>query len=85
MVARKDHDSRKQFALEMLLHIAEDRLSFSDEATCHMCGTVNRIDCRVWESENPHDISEHERDSVKVNVGCAVMREDNYGSSKNPL
>jgi hypothetical protein len=31
-------------------------------------GTVNRHNCHVWGSEKPHDIAEHEYDSLKVEV-----------------
>jgi hypothetical protein len=44
------------------------RIGFSDEAMFHMSGTVNRHNCCVWGSENPHDITEHECDSPKVNM-----------------
>jgi len=40
----------------------------SDEATFHVRGRVNRRSCRVWGSENPSDVTEHERDSPKENV-----------------
>jgi len=45
---------------------------FSDEATCHVSGTVNRYECRVMGSENPHDVNEHEHDSPKVSLRCAL-------------
>jgi len=76
---RKDHDSRRQFALEILSHIEDDetynhRLCFPDDAT------FKRHNCRVWWSENPHDDTEHEQDSPKVNVWCTLMKNQNYGS-----
>jgi hypothetical protein len=42
---------------------------FSDEATFHICGKVNRHDIRIWESENPHSVREHVRDSKKSMFG----------------
>jgi hypothetical protein len=47
-------------------------LVFSDEATFHINGFVNRHNTIFWGSENPREIQEHERDSPKVNVWCAV-------------
>jgi hypothetical protein len=44
------------------------KVCFSDEATFHISGTVNRHNCRIWGSENPRVIREHERDSPKLNV-----------------
>jgi hypothetical protein len=38
---------------------------FSDEATFHTCGYVNRHKIRIWGSENPHSVREHIRDSKK--------------------
>jgi len=32
-----------------------------------VCGTVNRLNCIVWESENLFHVIEYERDSPKVN------------------
>jgi hypothetical protein len=47
-------------------------LAFSDEATFHTSGFVNRHNTIFWGSKNPREILEHERDSSKVNVWCAV-------------
>lgn len=33
---------------------------------------VNRHNCKIWGSENPHEYQEMERDSPKVNVWCAL-------------
>ncbi|GBN56080.1 hypothetical protein AVEN_168128-1 [Araneus ventricosus] len=43
-------------------------LIFSDEATFHLSGEVNRHNVRVWGTELPHIIVEQERDSTKANV-----------------
>ena len=57
---------RKQFCVDMQEKVEEDefneRLVFSDEATFHTNGKVNRHDVRIWGEENPHAIIEHERD-----------------------
>jgi hypothetical protein len=75
----KPHDGplRKAFAIDMLERIENDQnflknVVFSDEATFHISGKVNRHNCRIWGSENPHVIREHQRDSEKVNVWCAL-------------
>jgi hypothetical protein len=65
-------------------HIENDsdfvnRLTFSDESTFHLTGNVNRHNVRTWGSETPHVVSEHERDSPKVNVFCAISRTRVFG------
>lgn len=52
---------------------------FSDEATFHISGRVNRHNCRIWGDENPHELYEHERDSPKVSVWCGMSRNRIYG------
>lgn len=52
---------------------------FSDEATFHISGRVNRHNCRIWGEENPHELYEHERDSPKVTVWCALAKNRLYG------
>ncbi|KFM71424.1 hypothetical protein X975_15209, partial [Stegodyphus mimosarum] len=46
---------------------------FSDEASFHLSGIVNRHNVRVWRSGNPHEYHEAQRDSPKVNVWCGLM------------
>ncbi|KAJ4442050.1 hypothetical protein ANN_11916 [Periplaneta americana] len=55
------------------------RLIFSDEATFHTSGKFNKHNCRVWGTQKPHRIIEHERDSSKVNVFCALSQRKLYG------
>ena len=52
---------------------------FSDEATSHLRGKVNRYNVRIWGSENLHANLEVERDSPKLNVFCAVSKQSVYG------
>ncbi|XP_075910722.1 uncharacterized protein LOC142906541 isoform X3 [Petromyzon marinus] len=47
-------------------------VAFSDEATFHISGHVNKHNCVFWGTENPRVVREHELDSPKVNVWCAV-------------
>lgn len=77
--ALQSNDKRRAaFATEMLQRIDDDnnylkRLCFSDEATFHTSGKVNRHNVRIWGSENPHYVVEHIRDSPKVNVWCGLL------------
>lgn len=56
-----------------------DKIIFTDEATFHISGKVNRHNVRIWGTENPKAYVEHVRDSPKVNVFCAISREAVYG------
>jgi hypothetical protein len=78
-----DNDARHSFCSSMQEKLEEDgfweRLVFSDEATFHVNGKVNRRNVRIWGTENPHACLEHERDSPKVNVFCAISIQKVYG------
>jgi hypothetical protein len=45
-----------------------ENVQFSDGATFHVSGAVNRRNVRIWGSENPCAYVEHQRDSPKFNV-----------------
>ena len=47
-------------------------LWFSDESIFHLSGRVNRSNCRIWSKSNPKAIREHERDSPKLVIWCAM-------------
>jgi len=52
------------------------RLIFSDEATIHTNGRVNRHSVRIRGKQNLHTTPlKHSRDSLKVNVFCAMSYE----------
>jgi hypothetical protein len=51
---------------------------FSDEATFHASGAVNSRNVRIWGSENPYAYVEHQRDSPKINVFCAIPSQKVY-------
>ena len=57
---------------------------FSDEATFHVLGKVNRHNVQIWGSQNPHTTQkEHVRDSFKLNVWCSLSQNkfmDNFSS-----
>jgi hypothetical protein len=57
----------------------EDRLVITDEATFHLCDRVNRYNLRFWGTENPRATLQHERDSPKVNVFCAITNRSVFG------
>ena len=74
-----DRPRRQAFAIEMLDRIDRDpqflgNVLFSDEATFHVSGSVNRHNVRIWGTQNPHVYHEHVRDSPKVNVWCGLMK-----------
>ena len=56
-----------------------EKVQFSDESTFHVSGAVNRRSVRIWGSENPHAYVEHQCDSPKVNVFCAISSQKAYG------
>lgn len=75
-----DKVKRVDFAVFILDSIEEnenflENVMFSDEATFHVSGSVNRHNCRIWGSEPPHEFIEHQRDSPKVNVWCGLMHD----------
>jgi hypothetical protein len=62
---------RFEFCRNLMDCIADEtflsKICFSDEATFHLPGKVNRHNIRVWGSENPHAVVEHSRDGPKTN------------------
>jgi hypothetical protein len=72
------------FALEMLSRLDYDDafmkyVVFSDEATFHVSGKVNRHNCRICGSENPHEVMEHECDIPKLNMWCTLTSDSVTG------
>jgi hypothetical protein len=71
-----DKVNRYDFCYEMQKRLEDDgfakKLIFSDETTFNTSGKVNRHNVHVWGSENPQVACEHELDSPKVNVFCAI-------------
>ena len=80
----EDHKRRLDFCLQLQdlmtsdVHFPE-KAQFSDEATFNVSGAVNRRNVRIWGSENPHVHVEHQPDSPKVNVFCAISSQKVYG------
>ena len=56
-----------------------NRILFSDKATFHTCGTVNRHNCRIWTDEKPPNFLECEQDTPKVNVWLGMTQSKMYG------
>jgi hypothetical protein len=80
----EDHRRRIDFCLRLKdLMMSGDnfleKLQFTDEATFHVSGAVNRRIARIWGSEDPHACVEHQRDSPKFNVFCAISSQKVYG------
>lgn len=74
----RDYSARYDFAVAKLAEIKEDddymkHVLFSDEATFHLNGVVNRHNARIWGSENPHAVFDTIRDSPKLNTWCGLM------------
>ena len=40
---------------------------------------VNRLNVRIWGSQNPHASQKHVRDSPKLNVWCSLSQKKNIG------
>ena len=82
-ITAADKRKRKQFCVDMQVKLEEDefneRLVFREEATCHTNGKVNKHNVRIWGEENPHATIEHERDSPKMNVFCAISKNHVHG------
>jgi hypothetical protein len=72
-VTAQDKEVRYTFSSDFLSRLEDDELFtakiiFSDEATFHLSGDVNRHNLTVWGSNNRHEVIELTRDSPKMNV-----------------
>ncbi|KZC15025.1 hypothetical protein WN55_08618 [Dufourea novaeangliae] len=70
-----DHPMRFRFAQWAEDRLIEDehfyrKIIFSDEAHFHLGGYVNKQNCRIWGSENPHVIVEKPMHPQRVTVWC---------------
>ncbi|CAK9813904.1 Transposable element Tc3 transposase [Anthophora plagiata] len=70
-----DHLMRFRFAQWAEDRLIEDehfyrKIIFSDEAHFHLGGYVNKQNCRIWGSENPHVIVEKPMHPQRVTVWC---------------
>ena len=51
-----------------------NEILWSDEVNFHLCGEVNRHNCRYWSADNPHFHTTVPLHSPKVVVWCGVWR-----------
>lgn len=56
-----------------------NRLCFSDEATFHLSGRVNRHNCVIWDTSNPHAVQEVPIKSPGVTVWCGLFSDEVIG------
>lgn len=56
-----------------------NNILFSDEATFHTCGLVNRHNCRIWAHEQPNATFEWQRDTLKINVWLGFTQTKVHG------
>ena len=73
----QDRPNRQFFAETLLEREATNpgylkKIVFTDESTFSVHGEVNRHNCRIWATENPHVTFEKPRVSPKTQVWCAV-------------
>lgn len=71
----RDHPMRFRFAKWANNQLAADvefhrKIIFSDEAHFHLSGYVNKQNCRIWGTENPHAVAEKPMYPQKVTVWC---------------
>ncbi|XP_047120648.1 uncharacterized protein LOC124803678 [Schistocerca piceifrons] len=79
----EDYAVRQAMCHDLLQAVENDNLMqnvlFSDEATFHTCGHVNRHNCRIWTDEQPSVLQEWQQDKAKVNVWLGITRSTVYG------
>ena len=79
----EDYAARQTMCYDLLDAVRNENLMqyvlFSDEATFHTCGHVNRHNCRIWADEQPNALQEWERDSPKVNLWMGITKSKVYG------
>ncbi len=73
----EDKDQHLEFSELLLLKMSMDPfllslIIFSDEAIFQLDGKVNKQNCRIWATENPHAIQEIPLHSPKVMVWAAL-------------
>ncbi|GFR12724.1 uncharacterized protein TNCT_461201 [Trichonephila clavata] len=53
-----------------------DHLIFRGESTFYISGNVNWYNSRIWGTERPYAVTEHERDSVKLDSTEYIFQKD---------
>lgn len=80
----RDHGQRREFVEWIIDRQNRDadfsnKIIFSDEAHFHLDGFVNRQNCRIWGSENPHVIVQKQMHPQRVTVWCGFWAEGIIG------
>ena len=57
------------------LHFLKNLIMF-DEAHFHLNGFINKQNCRIWESENPHATAQRQLHPQKYTVWCGVLADE---------
>lgn len=80
-------DKRKSFDLgvDMIDMIDNEEcylkhILFISETTFHVSCVINKHNCTIWRSQNPHSVLEIEHASPMVNVCCDLLHNRNIGS-----
>lgn len=73
----QDYESRLNFARRFLTLLQADpsvlgNMVMSDEAHFHLCGAVNRQNCRIWATESPRQTQQLPLHSPKITVWCGI-------------
>ena len=75
----KSHNFCQEMQLKMEENDFVETPIFCDEATFHISGKVNVHNVRICGTGQPHAQIEQKRESLKVNVFCALFREKLQG------
>ena len=79
-----DQAARNLMCIELLNFFTNDehflsKICFSDEATFHLHGRVNRHNSVIWGTENPKVVDEVPIKSPKVTVWCGLTKKEIIG------
>lgn len=92
----RDPEQRLQYSTRFLDMNRSDEnfiknLIMSDEAHFHLNGYVNKQNCRVWATENPRIVQQHQLHPIRCTVWCGIMANRIIGpyffedENENPL
>lgn len=73
----QDPQQRLQYAIRFTQLATQNdflnNLLMTDEAHFHLSGYVNKQNCRLWGTENPRAIHQHQSHPIRCTVWCGVM------------
>ena len=80
----QDYEQRLEYAMRLQDLVNGDpgflqTLIMSDETHFHLNGFVNKQNCRIWGTENPQVIQQHQLHPVKCTVWCGVTANEIIG------